>query len=80
MGSLFSVAQIFNLLYRRIAFCRACECPEVSRTCDPCRLQIGDTAESNSALRLRAGDALNRYPMGEGCDEGERRIQLHASG
>jgi hypothetical protein len=40
-----SVAQIFNLLYRRIAFCQAFQ-----RSCGvlclkPSRLQIGDTAD-----------------------------------
>ena len=48
------VAQIFNLLYRRIAFGGA---PDVVKSFDPAAasgLQIRDTAEYNSALlRLR---------------------------
>src|SRR5258706_8455109 len=56
LAYVFSVAQICNLPYRRIAFCGQvgkCEC---ARTLGRlCRLQIGDTADYKSALRGRAG-------------------------
>jgi hypothetical protein len=39
------VAQICNLLYRRIAFCRALTTPTGYGLSTLCRLQIGDTAD-----------------------------------
>src|SRR6476660_9372046 len=56
----FSVAQICNLLYRRIAFCGASAVTMRSNFRTLCRLQIGDTADYKSALRGRAS-ALNTY-------------------
>jgi hypothetical protein len=55
------VAQIFNLLYRRIEFCKAFERSSVFGHSDACRLQIGDTAECNSALRLRTGPTTGSF-------------------
>jgi ABC-type Fe3+ transport system permease subunit len=50
------VAQIRNLPYRRIAFCGPPAVRARRNVSTSCRLQIGDTAECNSALR-RAGGA-----------------------
>jgi hypothetical protein len=44
------VAQIFNLPYRRIAFCQAHDYPTALKSTWACRLHICDTAEFNSAL------------------------------
>jgi hypothetical protein len=46
-----AVAQIFNLLYRRIAFCGRRAVPQPLGSSTSCRLQIGDTADCKSALR-----------------------------
>jgi hypothetical protein len=56
------VAQIFNLLYRRIGFCEATPAAGLPSLRTACRLQIGDTAESNSALRFDcdAGGSIDR--------------------
>ena len=52
---MFSVAQICNLLYRRIGFCGALARPVRSNSRTLCRLQIGDMADYKSALlRLRS--------------------------
>jgi hypothetical protein len=51
----FRVAQIFNLLYRRITFCGILRGPNAFGVGDACRLQIGDTAAFNSALRTAGG-------------------------
>jgi len=40
-----AVAQIFNLLYRRIAFCRGPRTLPGLEVLEACRLQIGDTAD-----------------------------------
>src|SRR6185436_11531423 len=45
------VAQSCTLLYRRIAFCGSRQFPALPVLSTRCRLQIGDTAECNSALR-----------------------------
>jgi rhomboid family GlyGly-CTERM serine protease len=50
----FLVAQICNLLYRRIAFCRSPGVPERWNVSPQSRSQSGDTAECNSALRHSA--------------------------
>ena len=46
-----AVAQIFNLLYRRIVFGRALDHPTRRPLATACRVQLCDTAEYNSALR-----------------------------
>jgi hypothetical protein len=46
-----AVAQIFNLLYRRIVFCEHPTIPQPAGLAAPCRFQIGDTADCKSALR-----------------------------
>ena len=52
------VAQIFNLLYRRFATCRAHRPLRGLRLHRAvCRIQFGDTAEYNSALRTSRRDA-----------------------
>ena len=57
------VAQIFNLPYRRISSCRAPSIANHHRLIRTrCRLQICDTAEYNSALRLRVN--LDPIPFG----------------
>jgi hypothetical protein len=53
-GHVFSVAQICNLLYRRIAFCGTSASGNVLDLRALCRLQIGDTADYKSALRGRS--------------------------
>ncbi len=53
----FSVAQIFNLLYRRIAFGRTRQTRESNRPSPPGGLQIRDTAECNSALPRNAAES-----------------------
>src|SRR5262249_44781730 len=55
-----SVAQICNLLYRRIVSCRIASCTLFARCgalnwATVCRLQIGDTADFKSALRAKSG-------------------------
>src|SRR5437016_7366402 len=51
MYAIQSVAQIFNLLYRRFSTCGRANLAGRSRVRTPCRLQIGDTADCKSALR-----------------------------
>jgi predicted Zn-dependent peptidase len=46
------VAQSFTLLYRRIALCERWIFPRLEMYLKPCRLQIGDTADYKSALRI----------------------------
>ncbi len=63
-----TVAQIFNLLYRRIAFCGRREVLRPSGLSTPCRFQIGDTADCKSALRgsgYRDGQAPGEFPNAE---------------
>jgi hypothetical protein len=55
------VAQIFNLLYRRIAFCTARRLLPASTYRKPCRLQIGDTADCKSALLFVAPSLVNNF-------------------
>ena len=55
------VAQICNLPYRRIVFCGPPTNPTRWNGSMPCRLQIGDTAECNSALRF--GGQSVAHPM-----------------
>ena len=56
------VAQICNLLYRRIAFCESRIFVRQSRKRTLCRLQIGDTADYKSALRpRRAGGRRSNF-------------------
>jgi hypothetical protein len=60
------LAQICNLLYRRIAFGRASESTIHSMLAESRRLQICDTAECNSALRpsTQAHSRLTISPVG----------------
>jgi len=46
------VAQICNLLYRKIAFCGGANIARAPCSAMASRLQMGDTAECNSALHL----------------------------
>jgi len=48
------VAQISNLLYRRIAFCGGAYCQTSPHSAIASRLQIGDMAEFNSTPYLEA--------------------------
>ena len=59
----FSVAQICNLPYRRIAFCGPFASHGRLEHLPLCRLQIGDTADCKSALR-RFRPILNSYRDG----------------
>jgi hypothetical protein len=53
-----NVAQIFNLLYRRIAFGSASLRPEPFEFSKPSGLKIRDTADCKSALQPRRDAAL----------------------
>jgi hypothetical protein len=55
------VAQICNLLYRRIEFCGGAIIATAPRFATASRLQIGDTAEFNSALH---SDAFAQFQKG----------------
>ena len=61
-----SVAQIFNLLYRRFSIC------EAEQFSGACRIQFGDTAEYNSALPgYRAGLGVpDRIQKGGDAEDG----------
>src|SRR6266545_6286256 len=58
----FSVAQISNLLYRRIPFGRPSDQSETQEVSRADGLEIRDTADWKSALRSVGTRALNRYP------------------
>ena len=66
-----SVAQIFNLLYRRIAFCGRREVRRPSDLSTPCRFQIGDTADCKSALRVGGKFIDERIEIKRGLKGGE---------
>src|ERR1041385_771075 len=61
------VAQIFNLLFRRIAFCGAWRSPVALRVAMRSRLQIGETADCKSALRIGGALAVLTLLFLTGC-------------
>jgi hypothetical protein len=69
-----AVAQIFNLPFRRIAFCGPPPIRTRTNIATVCRLQIGETAECNSALRANLLGFLNldrihvRWPVHIGTE------------
>jgi hypothetical protein len=54
-----NVAQSGTLSYPRISLCRSFNPTMAFRITRPCRLQIGDTAECNSALRFSVAATFN---------------------
>ena len=70
------VAQIHDLLHRRIAFCGAWKLLLAPYSGTACRLRIGDTAEFNSALHINAFALKNSLCQPQhdclvGADEGD---------
>jgi len=66
-----AVAQIFNLVYRRIEFCGRREVLRPSGLPTPCRFQIGDTADCKSALRVGGKFIDERIEIKRGLKGGE---------
>ncbi len=75
LGYVFSVAQISNLLYRRIPFGRPPDHSQAQEVSKAGGLEIRDTADWKSALRSVGTHALNRYPLGGG--EGRGALPLN---